>query len=165
MRNIALALLSTIAIAGCSHGGHGASHPTSALDKILVMGKDTQAAWKKFMHDGGLQASDQWKGYTVQNVSLGYDPQDRLSEISLVLTSGVGKRTPSFRHISQDLAGICGSDWHKGTPAVAQNGDILCLFSPSKTGGYDHLEINRMEPMNKPGLMNMKPGLMGKPGQ
>lgn len=150
MRNIALALFLSTMIAGCGSHGLGSSHTASPLDKILVIGKDTRGAWKQFIHDGGLQASDQWKGYTVQNVSLGYDPQDRLSEISLILTSGVGKRTPTLRHISQDLADLCGSDWRKGSPATAENGNIICIYSPNKTNSYYRLEINKMEPMNAP---------------
>lgn len=162
MRNLVWALFLCVAIAGCSsEGGQGPFHPASPLDKILVMGKDTRGAWKQFMHDGGLQASDQWKAYTVQNVSLGFDPKNRLTEISMILSSGVHGRTPSLEHISQDLAGICGKDWRKGSkgsPAMAENGDTLCIYSPSKNGNYYQLEINKMESMGAPGM-----GMMGTP--
>ena len=151
MRNLALALFLSTAIAGCGSHDHGAAMDTP-LDKILVMGHDTQGAWKQFMHDGGLQASDQWRGYTVQNVSLGYDAKDRLSEISLVLSPGTDNKTPSFKNISRDLAGLCGTSWRKGKPSTAENGKILCIFSPSKMTGYYRLEINKMEGMGVPGL-------------
>ena len=152
MRNIALVLFLSVAIAACSSQNHdGSSRMASPLDKILVMGHGTQEQWQKFIKDGGLQANDQWKGYTVQHVSLGFDPHDRLSEISLILTSGVDNRAPSFNNISRDLAKICGTDWHKGTPSTAENGNILCVFSPGKTTAYYQLEISKMEGMGEPG--------------
>ena len=158
MRNIALMLFLSIAVAGCSQGGHGPSHPASPLDKILVMGKDTRGAWKQFMHDGGLQASDQWRSYTVQNVSLGFDPKNQLTEISLVLSSGVHGRTPTFEHITHDLADICGDNWRKGSPSIAKNGSTLCIYNPSKKGAYYQLEINKVVGMGAPGM-----GMTGAP--
>jgi len=148
MRNLAIVLFLSAAVTGCGQH-HGASSGTSTpLDKILVIGQQTHGKWQRFMKAGGLQTSDQWHGYTVQDISLGYDAHDELSEISLLLTSGTDKQVPSFESIKQNLAGICGKEWKKGRPSTALNGKTLCIYSPARRTGYYRLEISKMEHMN-----------------
>lgn len=148
MRHLAIALLISITIAGCSHDNNVASQASTPLDQILVIGKKTRGKWLIFMKNGGLQTSDQWHGYTVQDVSLGFDEHDELSEISLQLTTGLDKQVPSFDNIKQNLSGICGQNWKRGNPSTSQNGNIICIYSPAKRTGYYHLEVSKVEQMN-----------------
>ncbi len=148
MRNLAIVLFLSAAVTGCGQNHGASSRISTPLDKILVIGQQTQGEWQQFMKTGGLQNSDQWRGYTVQDVSLGFDAHDKLSEISLLLTSGTDNQEPSFGDIKQNLAGICGKAWKKGSPSTALHGNILCIFSPARRTGYYHLEISKMEHMN-----------------